>query len=69
MKADGKYVRVSCAYNIQMAFFIVTMDGGFAVACSSGIRVFLHTTDVLKTLKGNFCPLGQAGKGSLCLLS
>ena len=58
MKADGKYVRVSCAYNIQMAFFIVTMDGGFAVACSSGIRVFLHTTDKLNTLKGTLCLWG-----------
>jgi len=52
-------VRVSCAYNIQMAFFIVTMDGGFAVACSSGINVFLHTTDKLKTLKGTFCHRGH----------
>ena len=51
MKADGRYVRVSCAYNIQMAFFIVTMDGGFAVACSSGIRVFLHNTGKLNTPK------------------
>ncbi len=59
MKADGKYVRVSCAYSIQMAFFIVTMDGGFAVACSSGIRVFLHNTDKLNTLKGTFCHRGD----------
>ncbi len=59
INADGRYVRVSCAYSIQMAFFIVTMDGGFAVACSSGIRVFLQTMNKLNTRKGTLCLWGQ----------
>ena len=42
MKADGRYVSVSWPYSIQIAFFIVTMEGALAVACSSGISVLLH---------------------------